>query len=178
MLIVPESLVDKDGSPVLMGRLRHNDMTDGRSVQDVCRMIIYCVDRLLERTEAGDGITIFHDMEDLSRKNIDIGIPKILFGALLGHFPLRIKQIYILNAPWFFYPIFTSLSTIFFSPKLRKRIHFIKSLDEVLQAIDQEKLLVEHGGKLEFDASAWVQQQIDRELNDQSMSSLQNCLGT
>lgn len=68
MLIVPESLVDKDGSPVLMGRLRHNDMTDGRSVQDVCRMIIYCVDRLLERTEAGDGITIFHDMEDLHEK--------------------------------------------------------------------------------------------------------------
>jgi len=192
MLVAPDSLTDKDGCPVLIGRMRNNDMSDGRTVQDVCRMTIYTMDRMLERLNnrpttssnpsdtdeddaAKDGITIFHDMKGLSRKNVDPSIPKILFRAIIGHFPIRFKQIYILNAPWFFYPMFNVMSAMFFSAKLRSRTHFIKSVEEIYEVIDSEKLLVEHGGTLDFDSSAWVETQIQRE-KDGSMTSLYSCV--
>jgi hypothetical protein len=35
-LIAPDELVDKEGSPVMLGRLHHNYMTDGRTVEEKC----------------------------------------------------------------------------------------------------------------------------------------------
>ena len=37
VVIAPEDMVSKKGSAVLCGRLRNNDMTDGRTVDDVVR---------------------------------------------------------------------------------------------------------------------------------------------
>ena len=71
-LIAPDDLVDKEGSPVMLGRLRHNDMMDGRTVEDVCRMIIYTIDRVLERETAQiHGVTVFHDLAGMSTKSVD-----------------------------------------------------------------------------------------------------------
>jgi hypothetical protein len=70
-LIAPDDLVDKEGSPVMLGRLRHN-VTDGRTVEDVCRMIIYTIDRVLEQETAQiHGVTVFHDLTGISTKSVD-----------------------------------------------------------------------------------------------------------
>jgi hypothetical protein len=47
VIVAPEGMVDKEGHTVLIGRLRNNDMSDGRSVEDVVRMAVYTIDRVL-----------------------------------------------------------------------------------------------------------------------------------
>lgn len=161
VIVAPEGFVDQAGNTVLVGRLRNNDMGDGRTPKDVCRMAIYIMDRILEDENTQiNGVTVFHDLEGMSPKNMDPGIPKMLFSAIIGNLPLRIKGIYILNAPFFFSTFFKVLS-LGFPSKLRQRIHFVKDKKDI--PIDQENFLVEHGGKREHDSKAWVQSQINRE---------------
>lgn len=174
VIVAPDGLVDKKGSTVLVGRLRNNDMSDGRQATDVCRMILYTIDRVLERKSTLiHGITIFHDMNGLSKKNVDVSIPKLLVKALVGHLPIRIQGIYILNAPLFFRGIFSVIS-LMLPAKLRARTHFFKDIKEVYEIIDKDQLLVEHGGKRMHDSSQWVADQIHREENG-TLDSLKDC---
>jgi hypothetical protein len=173
IIIAPETLVTKDGCNVLVGRLRNNDLSDGRTPEEVCRMIFYIMDRVLERQSAQEnGVVIFHDMKGVSKNNVNSGIPKLLLKAIIGTFPLKIKGIYLLNAPFFVKPIFSVISTLMFSKKLKERVHYVNSLDDIYEVIDKDLLLVEHGGKLEFDSKAWVDKQIERETNSDFSSIL------
>lgn len=175
-LIAPESMTAKDGGSVLVGRMRNNDMSDGRTPTDVARTIIYLIDRILEREEAQiHGVHVFHDMKELSRNNVHPTIPKLILKAIIGNFPLRIKGIYILNAPWFFKAFFSTVIVILFPKKLKERTHFINSLDDVYKFIDKDKLLEEHGGTLDFDTSMWVEEQCEREING-DFDSLRECV--
>jgi len=178
IVIGPESLVSKDGGAVLVGRLRNNDMTDGRTPQEVCRLILYLIDRALEREEAQiHGVTIFHDLSGLGRNNVHPGIPKLLLKGILGHFPLRINGFYLLNAPWFFRTFVSTAVMTFFPKKLKQRTHFIDSLDDLHKYINKEKLLKEHGGELDFDTKAWVENQCERERNG-TRETLHECIKT
>lgn len=174
-VVAPEGLVDKKGHTVLIGRFRNNNMSDGRTSQDIVRTMIYTIDRLLERESTQQhGITVFHDLNGLSRNNISPAAAKILLRALIGHFPIRIKNIYILNAPLFFRGFFSVLSLAMPS-KMRARTHFVHSMDDIYKVIDQRELLEEHGGQRVHDSTAWVAQQMEREAND-SIDSLQACV--
>ena len=85
VIVAPDGMLDKEGHAVLVGRLRNNDMNDGRQPEDVVRMVLYTIERTLERKEAQDnGVVIFHDLTGLGRKNISTSIPKLLFTAILG----------------------------------------------------------------------------------------------
>mmetsp|Transcript_16359 Transcript_16359/g.44990 ORF Transcript_16359/g.44990 Transcript_16359/m.44990 type:complete len:290 (-) Transcript_16359:308-1177(-) len=159
---------DKGGSPVLIGRLRNNDLRDGRTVDDVCRALFYTLDRLLETPASSEqGIVILHDLRRFSpSKNADLGIPKTLFGALFGHFPVRIKAIYLLNAPFFFHAFFQMMSTLLFPAKVKARCKFIKSLKEIEDVVDIDLLPQDVCGNAdEFDVEAWMEEQKQRELN-------------
>lgn len=176
VIVAPDSLVSKDGSAVLVGRLRNNDMKDGRTATDVCRSILYLVDRVLEREEAQlNGVVIFHDLNGITKNNVDIQIPKMLLRGIIGHFPIRIKGIYMLNPPWFFKGMFSVISNLLFPKKLKARTHFLNSIDDVYKFIDQDKLLAEHGGSLEFDVKVWAQRHREREENG-TIESLHNCI--
>ena len=173
-LVLPEGAVAKNGSTLLIGRLRNNDMSDGRTVEDVVRMILYTVDRALERDSTMlHGITVFHDMADVTKNNVHISIPKMMFAAILGHFPIRITAVYIRNAPFFVRGLFKAISLMLPS-KVRQRIFFVSNMSDVLKHIDQDQLLEEHGGKVQHDQKEWVAQQIKRE-EDGTMESLTEC---
>ena len=164
VVIVPGSIVTRNGSAVLVGRLRFNDMTDGRTPEDVCRMLFYMIDRALESKAAQEhGIVVFHDLKDLSKSNIHPNIPKLLFKAIIGTLPLKIKGIYLLNAPFFFKGFFTMISSLLLPKKVKERVHYVNSIEDVHTIIDKDLLLVEHGGMLEYNADAWIQTQIQRE---------------
>jgi len=176
VVIAPADLVSKKGSAVLCGRLRNNDMTDGRTVEDMVRMILYTMDRVLEREHAQvHGITLFYDMKGVTSKNIHVGIPKLLLNAIIGHFPIRIEGAYILNAPLIFKGMF-SMIQLAMPPKIRKRFHFVSDIDEVYEVIDKDLLLEEHGGKRVHESSEWVELQMQRESNG-SVISLEECYG-
>ncbi|KAL3937984.1 MAG: hypothetical protein SGARI_001918, partial [Bacillariaceae sp.] len=74
-------LVTKEGGPLLIGRLRNNDMTDGRTTKDACRMLFYTIDRTLMRQESQEhGITILHDLRGFNRdKNARVEVAKTVF---------------------------------------------------------------------------------------------------
>ena len=174
-LVLPPGAVAKDKSTLMIGRLRNNDMSDGRTAEDVVRMILYTMDRALERESTTlHGITIFHDMANVTRNNIDPSIPKMLFSAILGHFPIRITAVYILNAPFFVRGLFQVLSLMLPS-KVRKRITFVGNMAEILKYIDQDQLLEEQGGKVQDNQKEWIAQHVKRET-DGTMESLAECL--
>jgi hypothetical protein len=111
VVVAPDGMFTKDGSPVVIGRLRNNDMNDGRTAEDVCRGLLYTVDRVLENKEAQKhGVVVLHDLTGLRRSNIHPAIPKMLFGALIGNLPIKIKAIYLYNAPFFFRGVFAAVS--------------------------------------------------------------------
>ena len=140
-------------------------MTDGRKPKDVCRTVLYLIDRVLEREETQlNGVVVFHDLNGLQRQNVHPEIPKLIMQGIIGHFPLKIVGMYLLNAPWFFQVLFNVIK-LFLPKKLKERIYFIDSLEEVYKVVDKEKLLVEHGGELDFDPDTWVDHHRDRELN-------------
>lgn len=132
------------------------------------------MDRTLERTHAQEhGITLFYDMNGVTTKNIHIGIPRLLLPAIVGHFPIRIQSAYILNAPFVFKAMFNIIK-LMIPAKLRKRFHFINSIEEVYEVIDKETLLEEHGGNRVHDSSEWVSSEVERE-NNGSVCSLKEC---
>ncbi|CAB9510220.1 Tyrosine-protein phosphatase non-receptor type 9 [Seminavis robusta] len=177
VLVAPEGITAKDGSTLMFGRLRNNDMSDGRTAEDVVRMVMYTMDRVLERESTQlHGLTIFHDMKDVGQNNIHVSIPKILFRAIFGHFPLRITAVYVLNAPLFIRGLFKVVS-LTFPAKVRARMHFVTDMDAILNVIDQDNLLEEHGGKVQHDQKQWVESHIKREENG-SMESLADCVKT
>ena len=178
VLVAPPGCQIKTGGPVLIGRLRNNDMTDGRTVKGVCRMILYTMDRLLELPEMQvPGVTLVHDLKGIDRsKNLHVDVPKIVFGALIGNFPMRINGVYIWNAPFWFPTFFSVVSRIVLPKKVRQRVHFIDSLEELDEVMDRDLLLPELGGKAEFSSSEWVEEQKQREENGTfvSMTTMEN----
>jgi hypothetical protein len=168
VLVAPPQCRTKVGGPLLIGRLRNYDMKDGRTPNDVCRMFFYNLDRVLEDPEAQlHGVTIVHDLRGFDNtKNVHIEIPKTLFRGIIGHFPIRIRAIYFLDAPWSFGAFFSVFSKLFFPAKVRERCHFVMDRSEIYNDIDQSMLIKDLGGDVEFDSSAWVEEQKEREIND------------
>jgi len=178
VIIAPPGLTTHAGGPLLIGRFRNNDMTDGRTVDDVCRMIFYTIDRVLERPEAQKhGVTIVHDLRGFDKgKNARLEVAKRLFKGFLGQFPIQVKGIYICQAPVMFIGFFKIVS-VFMPKKIRDRIRFIddfKELDTVHKVADPSHLLPEMGGTLEWNVRDWVDEcKRDEESgNFQSLTSL------
>mmetsp|Transcript_13153 Transcript_13153/g.27835 ORF Transcript_13153/g.27835 Transcript_13153/m.27835 type:complete len:273 (+) Transcript_13153:158-976(+) len=173
VMVSPPSLLTKEGGPIMLGRFRNNDMTDGRTTEGVCRMMFYNIDRLLQREETQKyGITIIHDLRGFDKaKNARIEIAKRLFKGFLGQFPIQVKAIYICQAPMVFIGFFKIVSTLLIPKKLRERIHFIDEfheLNDVYDVVDPKDLLTEMGGALEWSIQDWVDEQKKKELSGDS----------
>lgn len=169
VIVSPPNLLTKAGGPVLIGRFRNNDMTDGRTVDGVCRMMLYTMDRVLHRPEAqSHGITAIHDVRGFNpSKNGRLEVAKRLVKIFLGVFPVQIKGLYICHAPLVFYGFF-KLVSLFMPKKLKGRIHFCDSfseLDTVHGVIDPKNLLAETGGFLEWSVQDWID---EKKLEEES----------
>ena len=178
VIVAPDSLVTKSGEAVLVGRLRNNDMSDGRTPQDVARSIFYLIDRVLEREEAQlHGVIIFHDLNGLSKNNIHPTIPRLVFKGIIGNFPVRIKGIYLLKPPWFFNGIFAVVKNTILPKKLKQRVTNVDSIEDMYDVIDKEKLLEEHGGNLKHDNNVSVEELGAKEQDKNGeFRSLKSCV--
>lgn len=165
VIVAPSECQTKDGGPVIIGRLRNNDMKDGRTTTGVCRMAFYTIDRVLESPEAQlHGVTLVHDLRGFDRSsNVHLDIPKTLFGGIIGNFPIRIKAIYIYQAPWGFSTFFKMVSMMLLPGKVRSRCYFINDLSELDSVMDTDLLIEDVGGKLKFDMKEWIEGQKQRE---------------
>ena len=168
VVVSPPSLKTRQGGAVLIGRLRNNDMTDGRTADGVCRMLFYTIDRVLQRPETKlHGMTIIHDLRGFDKiKNARLEVAKRLFHGLFGQFPVHVNAIYICNAPMVFIGFFKIMSNLFMTKKVRQRIKFIddfKELNEIYDVIDPNDLLTDLGGTLEWSIKDWVEEQKQKE---------------
>lgn len=173
VIVSPPSLITKQGGPVLIGRLRNNDMTDGRTAENVCRMIFYTIDRVLQRPETQHhGITVIHDLRGFDRKkNVRIQLVKQLFRGLFGQFPVHITAIYICKPPPGIASFFSFMSRLLMSAKTRERVHFIDEFSKLNHVIDEQNLLTELGGDLEWSTREWIEEQ-KREEEEGTMVTL------
>jgi hypothetical protein len=180
ILVLPDDLKDKNGNAVMIGRLRNNDQSDGRTPQDIVRMMLYAMDRLLERRHVKEnGVVVFHDLTGVSRSNLNVAAAKLIVAAIFGHMPIRINGFYIYKAPKFFKLIFSVVTSMVLNRKLRQRFHFIDDMEELYSVIDKDSLLKEYGGKLEFNTKDWVENQKEREQSSTTqMESLTDCVPT
>ena len=174
VIVAPPGLTTKEGGPILIGRFRNNDMTDGRTTDGCCRMLFYTVDQLMQRPESQKhGVTVVHDLRGFSRsKNASLEVAKRLFKGFLGQFPIQIKGIYICQAPLVFRGFFKIVSVLM-PAKLKGRVHFIDSFEEletVHKVADPSHLLPEMGGTLEWNISDWVDEQKRKEENGEFSS--------
>ena len=96
VVVFAPCLKTKQGGPLLIDRFRNNDISDGRTADDVCRMLFYTIDRVMQRPETQlHGITIVRDLRNFNKsKNVLLEIDKHLFHGLIGQFPIHIKTIY------------------------------------------------------------------------------------
>jgi len=167
VLVSPPNLRTKAGGPVLIGRFRNNDMTDGRTVEGVCRMLFYTIDQVLQRPETQQhGITIVHDLRGFEKsKNARLEIVKQLYKVFFGQFPIRIKAIYICQASIVAIGFF-KIASLFLPKKIKERIQFIdefSELDTVYGVMDPSNLVPEMGGTLEWSVEDWVDEQKRKE---------------
>lgn len=178
VIIAPQGLTTHEGGPLLIGRFRNNDMTDGRTVDGVCRMLFYTIDQVLQRPETQKhGVTIVHDVRGFDKgKNARFEIAKRLLKGFLGQFPIQVKGIYICQAPLVFIGFFKVVS-VFLPKKIRDRVRFIDDfteLDTVHKVADPDHLLPEMGGTLEWNVKDWIDEQkrLEESGNFQSLTSL------
>lgn len=168
VIVCPAELKTREGGPILIGRFRFNDMTDGRTVEGVCRTLFYTIDQILQRPEAQEhGLTVIHDLRGFDkRKNARFEVARSLF-RMYGHLPLQLKAIYICSASTVFLTFFKVISRIIMTAKLRRRVHFIndfKELDEDnLGVVDPKDLLTDLGGTLDYSVKDWVEEQKRKE---------------
>ena len=99
-ILLKTNVVAASGSPVLLVRLRKNDMiSDNRTPEHCAELFMYMLEHSLDDPLVQkNGITVVHDASDIQRKNINKKIPKIMLPMVINTFPMKIKNILIINA--------------------------------------------------------------------------------
>lgn len=148
MLILKER--DAFGRRVLLTRPQCFDF-DRFSMNDVVRFGSTILDHMgNEEVTQVAGFVYIIDGSQTSGKFLSL-MPleelKIVFKSFQETCPLRLKHVFLIN----FSPVFVAIAEVLtklLSEKLRKRITFIKSIDEMLKYIDPKILPKEYGGDI------------------------------
>ena len=164
-VVAPEELHAKDQSQVMIIRGGKCDVGTAPHFcdsHDASRAIFYTLQRMMERNTLDPlkGITIILDLSGYTRKNLPGQLAKLLSKAV-GCFPIRIQSILVVSMPWW-YP--AAGNKKLFSPKMRSRIHTLKSRADLHNYIEKDRLLEEYGGILNFDLQAWISSTVLQEV--------------
>uniref|UniRef100_A0A7S1VS02 CRAL-TRIO domain-containing protein n=1 Tax=Sexangularia sp. CB-2014 TaxID=1486929 RepID=A0A7S1VS02_9EUKA len=76
--------------------------------------------------------------------------------------PLRLRGIYIVNAPWFF-RLFWNIMSSFMSAKTRERMRIVSSTEELATIFGPANLPPDYGGTLDFDVEKEIDQAVQLE---------------
>jgi hypothetical protein len=152
-LVVPER--NKDGSKILIYRAAAID-TERFNVTQCIRNGCAILQVLLceEETQIAGLISII----DVSNLHLSIlnffsmSDFKNVVNLLANVLPCRLKGFYVVGLPGFLKQI-CELAVAFVPKKLRKRLHFMKSIDELKDFINVEILPVEYGGQVQHETN-------------------------
>eukprot|EP01090_Pellita_catalonica_P012116 TRINITY_DN2567_c0_g1_i1.p1 TRINITY_DN2567_c0_g1~~TRINITY_DN2567_c0_g1_i1.p1 ORF type:complete len:316 (+),score=73.53 TRINITY_DN2567_c0_g1_i1:51-998(+) len=159
--------VDKQGIPVtyIFPRLFSNMHDDFYDMKKYIWSAYYFVDNLhdYDVTFSREGYMIVEDFEGASlgdffkmmnpkKAGTDFDMKEAM-AAIENCIPARVRQILIVDPPWFV-RLLTAFIRPFVKAKLLKKVVMIKRKD-LLDYISEENLLKEYGGTVEFDSQKW-----------------------
>jgi hypothetical protein len=103
-----------------------------------------------------DGSTLVVDFKGFGLSNIDLSPKGVEYSkALSGLYPKRIRKVYLLNGGWLLKLIYEGAKLVL-SKKLCERVE-ATTADGLKNAIPEEWLLAEYGGKDTFTTADWVE---------------------
>lgn len=109
------------------------------------------------------GIFVINNLEGIERKHVNRTTVPLLIGSIQDVLPVRVGGVRIVNQPWLFSWIWTLVSP-FLNAKLRSRVMFLGSQHEaLLEWLEPTSIPSELGGLLDWDHSAWLQRQSEKE---------------
>lgn len=103
-----------------------------------------------ERGEVIEKMCVILDLENLSLRpdSAGIGIFKECIRIDNAYYPETLGDLYIINAPWIFHPLWALIKP-WLDPVSKQKFHILGSnfREKLLEVIDAESLPVEYGGK-------------------------------
>lgn len=130
VLMCPEGLRDKVGRQLVVVRLFLNDFADGRTAEDLARTFMYMIEYAIQDASVQrNGLGILLAFEHAGPSNFGMEVPKLIATEFSGHYPVKVKAIYMLNASFFFSHMIFPVVSLLLPEKLRQRIVFITDAD-------------------------------------------------
>ncbi|BHF84555.1 hypothetical protein SprV_0902770600 [Sparganum proliferum] len=123
--------------------------------RDVLKGILYQLDAALldERTQI-QGITVIYDMTDAKYSNFDADLSLKLLNLLVGCYPARLRNVFIISAPFWFRPPY-HISRLFVRDKIRERILAIEK-SQLQRHLSPKTIPVSLGGCLRHRHIDWL----------------------
>jgi hypothetical protein len=90
---------------------------------------------------------------------------KNVVDLLANVLPLRLKAFYVVGLPGFLKQL-CELAVAFIPKKLRKRLHFMKSIDELKDFVNIEILPVDYGGKVPIEENVQYLKHLFQKYHD------------
>ena len=142
------------GAPLMIVVARKHLPTDIESLQNFVIYGLETASRLcdmeISNTSNGTLWAVF-DLQGLGYKNLDAAALRSCFSILNGHYPERLRQIFMLNAPMIFYGLWKVVCP-FIDPVSRAKVKFIdgeQGLGILRDTVGADILPVEYGGVAE-----------------------------
>ncbi|KAL8280540.1 hypothetical protein RQP46_007188 [Phenoliferia psychrophenolica] len=150
------SLADRFGRPCAVLNLRHVSRTDDGELDALKEFVRlgWEIGRRWLTDLSKDGepklqMVVIVDLEGAGMSNLEVELLPFFMDLLKSHFPGMVGAIFVLNYGWMYAGMWQLAKRILPNTAL-ERILFPTKAD-LLQFFDEEHLLIEHGGKVEYE---------------------------
>lgn len=153
-VVIPPQSRDREGSQVVYyrpGLAKKNTV----SPHDFCISVYYLLQRCIrDPVTQRKGFLFICDLRGTKMSQVDRKLVKAILDMLSNKFPARLKKVLLLEPPSFFNWAFRIIRPLIPGKYLEKiataRLHDLPSY------VEPDRLLVDYGGTLTFDASSYV----------------------
>eukprot|EP01090_Pellita_catalonica_P006912 TRINITY_DN172_c0_g1_i1.p1 TRINITY_DN172_c0_g1~~TRINITY_DN172_c0_g1_i1.p1 ORF type:complete len:888 (+),score=179.11 TRINITY_DN172_c0_g1_i1:262-2664(+) len=158
---------DVDGRPLVFLNAK-NYLPKHMPAEECVRAMLYFFDIASEEYEDSVtvqriGITCVADMKGAGIwRNFDPKAVPTLVNGILGHYPIRIGHIIVMNPPRVFNMVWKVIKPLLPEDILNK-VHILDKPEDVFEYVTRENMLQSMGGDLEFDGEAWVDERFKKE---------------
>jgi len=101
-----------------------------------------------------NGIVTLQDLAECGWKHFDTSLQQKMMGALNDNFPLRMKQMYLLNPPSFL-KVLLKIAKLFMKKKMMDRIR-VATLEDVREIVPENELCVQFGGSYKYEIGQYL----------------------
>jgi len=164
-VLAPPNSRDRLGAQIVYFSPRYHQPHES-TPYDVFRMVYYLIDHLVEDiTTQRFGFTIIVDLRGAGWRNFESKLPQVFVKNMQNRFPGRLHTILILNPPKLF-KVMYSMVKPFVPDKYLCKISVVDS-QQVLQFVEPNNLLQEHGGTMAFDQASFINTLVTKESQQQ-----------